>query len=63
VVAEMMLALAPPAGLRTVALRETIERHVVLVRRRGDDARPTVRAMTAVIEETVRAAAGPPPAP
>jgi DNA-binding transcriptional LysR family regulator len=59
VVAEMMLALAPAAGLRTLRLRETIERHVVLVRRRGDDARPTVRAMTAVIEETVRAAAVP----
>jgi DNA-binding transcriptional LysR family regulator len=59
VVAEMMLALAPPSGLRTLRLEETIERHIVLVRRRGDTARPTIRAMTAVIEATVRAAGGP----
>jgi DNA-binding transcriptional LysR family regulator len=58
-VAEMMLALAPATGLRTLRLRETIERHVVLVRRRGDGARPAVRAMTAVIEEAVRTAAAP----
>ena len=58
-VTEMMLALAPAAGLRTLRLREAIERHVVLVRRRGDGARPAVRAMTAVIEEAVSAAAAP----
>lgn len=55
----MMLALAPPTGLRTVRLREDVRRDVVLVRRPGDEARPVVRAMTAVIEETVAAAVAP----
>src|SRR5213592_2052550 len=51
-VTDMMLALAPPAGLRTLRVREDVRRDVVLVRRLDDDARPVVQAMTAVIEET-----------
>jgi DNA-binding transcriptional LysR family regulator len=55
-VTDMMLALAPPTGLRTVRVREDVRRDVVLVRRHGDDARPVVQAMTAVIDEIVSAA-------
>ena len=58
-VTDMMLALAPPAGLRTLRVREDVRRDVVLVRRLDDDARPVVQAMTAVIEETVSAAVAP----
>ena len=54
-VTDMMLALAPPA-LRTLRVREDVRRHVVLARRHGDESRPAVQAMTAVIDETVRAA-------
>jgi DNA-binding transcriptional LysR family regulator len=58
-VTDMMLALAPPTGLRTLRVREDVRRDVVLVRRHGDDARPVVQAMTAVIDETVSAAVAP----
>jgi DNA-binding transcriptional LysR family regulator len=58
-VTDMMLALAPPTGLRTVRVREDVRRDVVLLRRHGDDARPVVQAMTAAIEETVSAAVAP----
>jgi hypothetical protein len=51
-----MLALTPPTGLQALRVREDVRRDVVLVRRHGDDARPVVSAMTAVIEETVDAA-------
>jgi DNA-binding transcriptional LysR family regulator len=61
-VTDMMLALAPPSGLRTLGLHEDVRRDVVLVRRSGDDARPVVQAMTAIIEETVSAAVAPTPA-
>jgi hypothetical protein len=55
----MMLALAVPAGLRTLRLREDVRRDVVLIRRHGDDARPVVEAMTAVIDEIVSATVAP----
>jgi hypothetical protein len=55
----MTTSWAPSGWPWTLQLRETIERHVVLVGRRGDGARPAVRAMTAVIEEAVRAATAP----
>ena len=55
-VTDMMLALAPSRGLRTVPLREDVRRHVVLVRRTGEDARPAIRAMTTAIERAVTAA-------
>ncbi|MDP1848893.1 MAG: LysR family transcriptional regulator [Solirubrobacteraceae bacterium] len=61
-VTDMMLALARPAGLRILRLREEVRRDVVLVRRRGDDARPAVAAMTAVIKEVVGAAVARTPA-
>ena len=47
---DMMLALAPRSGLRTVQLRDEIRRHVVLVSRVGDGGRPAVRAMISAIE-------------
>ena len=57
-VTPMMLALAPPGGVRTVALRDDVRRHVVVVRRAGDGERPALRAMTAAIEAAVAAAVG-----
>lgn len=62
-VTEMMLALAVPTGLRTLRLHEDVRRDVVLIRRHGDDARPVVEAMTAVIEEIVSATVEPTPLP
>jgi len=58
-VTDMMLALAPSSGLRTLRLREDVRRDVVLVRRPGDDTRPVVQAMTDVIRELVSAAVAP----
>ena len=56
---EMMLALAPRGGLRTVQLRDEIRRHVVLVSRAGDTGRPAVQVMTSAIERAVEAALAP----
>ena len=55
-VTDMMLALAPRSGLRTLQLRDDIRRHVVLVRRTGESGRPAVQAMTSAIERAVEAA-------
>jgi DNA-binding transcriptional LysR family regulator len=60
-VTDMMLALATPSGLTTITVRDDVRRHVVLVRRHGAESRPSVRAMTAVIDESVRAAVAPAP--
>lgn len=53
---SMMFALAPATGVTTLPLREDVRRDIVLVRRRDDDARPSIRAMTAVVTEAVGAA-------
>jgi DNA-binding transcriptional LysR family regulator len=62
-VTPMMLALAPARGLQTVAITEDVLRHVVLIRRAADGERPTIRAVTTVIEEVVRRAAASPAPP
>lgn len=58
-VTEMMLALSPATALESVPLREELRRDVVLITRAGDDRRPIVRAMSAIIEESVRDALAP----
>jgi hypothetical protein len=45
--------LAPSLTSHVLALTETIERHIVLVRHRLDRDRPTVRAATAAVKEAV----------
>lgn len=60
-VTDMMLALAPSSGFRTLRLRDDVRRHVVLVRRSGDGDRSAVRAMSSAIESAVEAATAPLP--
>jgi hypothetical protein len=49
-----MLALLPASRLKTIELEEDLRRDLVLITRTGDSRRPTVRAMSTVIEESVR---------
>jgi len=55
-VTGMMLALAPPNGLRILELSDDIRREIVVVTRTGDRERPALQAMTSAIERAVAAA-------